>query len=618
MVSAPLHKKTNFRKAATAASLLLLSACGPASTVNDNSKNAEALSTPLLAIDQVVAPSQQVAYADGGMISSAHPLATMAGKLMLEQGGTAADAAVAVGFALSVVEPSMSGIGGRIQILVRDNAGNYQGYDAMTELGENYVQPKSMVMSGYSIVGVPGVPAGLLKLHAEYGKLPLATVMEPAIRYAEDGHALMAGEVSRRARAEKAIKKDLVLAAAFLDENGALYDEADFFKQTDQAATLKKIRDGGHDAFYKGEIARAIVADMAANGGSVTYNSLTNYKVVSSRLPHTTYRGYEVWGVDAPGNGTSIVESLNIMKNFDVPNMDDTSWAILTSQATGISIWDTMLDMKGKLLERNTSTEWAKKRASEIKLPTLSKVSQLNSDGHKFSTQYAMLNPDQVDWAGEENGKFSHHTTHHVSADGGGLVVSVTQTLGPNMGAKVMTKGLGFLYAQTGGMPAILGKQAPGDRPRTNIAPTIITKDGKFVMALGAAGGTRIPTAIVQVISRVIDQGMSLEDAIAAPRAAPKFQLRPKPGFAPGAIQLETTAVNGWSQDVIDAIKAAGFKVDTINKYSVFGRVNALAWDADRKTFVGVADLDWEGVSAGPNANKQVVSGHEGKTPPAN
>lgn len=594
-VKSPISKP-RYGLAISLATAMLVTACA---TTMDGTKTTDNTPLSLAVIDQSQASSSKAATSTGGMVSSAHPLATLAGRLMLEQGGNAADAATAVGFALSVVEPSMSGLGGRGQILLQTADGKVIGYDAMTELGEHYVQPSTMVPTGHSIVGVAGVPAGLLKLHKLHGRLPIETVMAPAIEFAEHGHTLMPGEVSRRVRGKKDIMADPVLSDVFVEEDGTLHDAGDLFIQRDQAATLKAIRDGGHDAFYKGEIARTIAADMTAHGGSVTYDSLANYKVIDARIVHTNYRGFDVWGVDAPGNGTSIIESLNILKSFDVENLDEPSWALLLSKVTGIAIWDTLADGKGELMERNVSAEWAATRAAELELPLTLKTSSLASEKNY---DLAMIDPTAVDWAGESNGEFSHHTTHHVAADSEGMTVSITQTLGPNLGAKVMTKGLGFLHAQTGGTPATFGGvQGPGDRPRTNIAPTIISKDGKMIMALGAAGGFRIPTAIVEVISRYIDQGMSLQDAVVAPRSAPKIQFLPTPGFAANTVQMEMTPINGWSTDVIEALEQRGVTVDVVERYSVFARVNALAWDEKTNNFVGVADADWEGVSAGPS-----------------
>lgn len=584
-------RKLSFLPSLTLA--LILSACASSTPESDGS-------AILGAYDQAAPLKDQVAFATKGMVSTAHPLATKAGNMMLEKGGSAADAAAAIGFALSVVEPSMSGIGGRSQILVRDSDGTIIGYDAMTQLGENYVQPDEALNGGYKVIGIPGVPAGLLKLHSEHGKLPLTTVMGPAIKYAEAGHMLMPGEVSRREMGKEAIVTSPVLSELFLESDGTLYDVGDLFQQKAQANTLRKISEGGHDAFYKGDIARTIVKHLSAKGSSLTYNDFANYKVVDARIPHTTYRGFEVWGVDAPGNGTSIIESFNILSNFDVGALDEASWAILMSQATAAAMVDTLADSKGKFMERNISSSWAKKRADEITLPKNLTASYSKLNQRPKVTMVAHLDKTQVDWTGETIGPDSHHTTHYVSADNTGMVVSVTQTLGPNMGSKIMTKELGFLYAQTGGRPKSRGLQSGGDRPRTNIAPTIITKDGKFFMAVGAAGGIRIPTAIVEVISRVIDQGMSLDNAVAAPRSAPRMRRTPKMHFPKDQIQLEATPTNGWSSEVIRAIRSTGITVDTLPHYSVFGRVNALLWDEKKQMFIGAADFDWEGSSAGP------------------
>jgi gamma-glutamyltranspeptidase/glutathione hydrolase len=158
----------------------------------------------------------------------------------------------------------------------------------------------------------------------------------------------------------------------------------------------------------------------------------------------------------------------------------------------------------------------------------------------------------------------------------------------------VMTPGLGFLHAQTGGMPGWLVDDAPGERPRTSIAPTVVLKDGEPVMALGAAGGLMIPPAIVQVISRVIDQGYTLAEAVAAPRIAPKLSLLTA-SFLMDEATLEMTPINGWSASDAAAFEAAGIEVHSKEMYSLLARVHAIMRDPKTGRWTGVADPDWEG-----------------------
>jgi gamma-glutamyltranspeptidase/glutathione hydrolase len=541
----------------------------------------------------------QVAHGVAG-VSSAHPLASQAGVELLRQGGNAADAAVATAFALTVVENSMNGLGGRMQILLRDASGEMHGIDAQTALGSTYSAPLLIpAFSGVEIIGVPGVVAGLLKLHDEHGSRPLAEVMAPAIRLANEGYHILPGEVTRHSRVEEEIRADETLAAVYLDDQQLIRTAGDLFQQHDLGNTLQTIAQGGSDAFYRGDIARKIAQDLQSRGGSVTYEDLATYEARDATLVRTVYRGFEVVGTTAPANGTAVVAALNVLSHFDMGALTDTEWARIISQTMAQVMQATVMDDPNDENYKSTiSDEQVQKYLHEIRAPVAHAVR--DTPRRKFTlpdVQSAAMQVSQVDWSGVSNGNFSHHTTHHVAADQNGMVVTMTQTLGPNFGSKIMTPGLGFLHAQTGGMPGWIADIGPGDRPRTSIAPTIILKDGKPVMALGAAGGLLIPPAIVQVISRVIDQGYSLAEAIAAPRIAPGLSLLTA-SYSIDEATIEVTPINGWSEQDVAVFEAAGIEVTRREKYSVMARVNAIMFSAENDRWTGVADPDWEGSAA--------------------
>jgi len=533
-------------------------------------------------------------------VSSAHPLASEAGAELLNNGGNAADAAVATGFALAVVENSMNGLGGRLQILLRDVNGEMSGIDAQTELGSTYEGPWLIpAFSGVEIVGVPGLVAGLLKLHDEFGSRPLAEVMAPAIRYASDGYHILPGEVTRHLRVEEAVRADPTLSAIYLDDKQSIRESGDLFRQPDLANTLQAIAKGGADAFYRGDIARKMADDLQSRGGSVTYEDLASYTARDATVVRTNYRGYEIVGTIAPANGTSVITALNVLSHFDMGELSDVEWARVISQTMAQVMQATVMDDPDDANYQLTiSKEQIQKYLQEIEQPSADAVRK--GPRRKFTlpqSQSEAMRVSQVDWSGENNGKFSHHTTNHVAADQNGMVVTMTQTLGPNFGAKVMTPGLGFLHAQTGGMPRWFVDMKPGTRPRTNIAPTIVLKDGKPFMALGAAGGLLIPPAIVQVISRVIDQGYTLAEAVAAPRIAPKISLLTA-SYIMDEATLEMTPINGWTKSDAAEFEAAGIEITSREMYSLLARVNALVRDTETGIWTGVADPDWEGSAA--------------------
>jgi gamma-glutamyltranspeptidase/glutathione hydrolase len=550
-------------------------------------------------VDPPEKTAPQVALGAAG-VSSAHPLASQAGAEMLSKGGNAADAAVATGFALAVVENSMSGLGGRVQILLRDSTGQLHGIDGQTELGSKYRGPWLVPdSSGVNVVGVPGVVAGLLKLHETYGTLPLQEVMAPAIRFAKEGYPILPGEVARHQRVEADIKADRTLAAIYLNKKGAIRAPGELFQQTDLGNTLQAISEGGNAAFYQGDIARRIAEDLQSRGGSVTYEDLASYVAQDATLVQTNYRGFQVVGTTAPANGTAVVAALNVLSHFDMGELTDPEWVRIINQTMAQVMQATVIDDPDDVDYKATiGSERVKQYLREIDAPDADAIR--TGPRRKFALpdhQSADMQVSQVDWSGEQNGKFSHHTTHYVAVDQHGMVVTSTQTLGPNFGAKVMTPGLGFLYAQTGGKPKWAANLEPGSRPRTNIAPVMVLKDGEPVVALGAAGGLMIPPAIVQVISRVIDQGYSLPEAVAAPRIAPKLS-RSTARFAMDEAALEVTPINGWSDADVAKLESAGIDVTRKEKYSLLARVNAVMFDGDKGLWVGVADPDWEGSAA--------------------
>ena len=179
------------------------------------------------------------------------------------------------------------------------------------------------------------------------------------------------------------------------------------------------------------------------------------------------------------------------------------------------------------------------------------------------------------------------HTTHLSVADDSGLMVAITQSMGPNMGSKVVSPDLGFLYAVTLGR--YLGVYLPGQRAASHISPMLVSKDGEPFMALGAAGGSRIPTAIVSVLSRVIDQNMSLGNALKAARVYHDGEQ----------LLIEAHEGSGWKSTYTTSIEKAGFPIKVLDTKARFGRVHAVQYDAQRKTWIGGADPDWEGAVTG-------------------
>jgi gamma-glutamyltranspeptidase/glutathione hydrolase len=510
-------------------------------------------------------PSRQYYQSKRGVVSAAHPLATKAGHEILAQGGNAADAAVAAAFALAVVEPSMSGLGGRLQAIIHTPDGQVRGIDATSQTPLAYdtavFRPQRY---GYTTIGIPGVVAGLCKLSETYGSLPLATVMAPAIRYAAEGFTLLPGEARRHSLAQEQLQEFAGSRQYFLRPDGSTWPAGSTFVQKDLAQTLRIIATQGRDGFYKGPIATKIAADMQANGACLALEDLHNYQAYDSEVVQGTYRGHDLYGLWLPSYGAITIEILQILEQFPMGALSEAERLRITAEAMRLAYADRRKQYLGDSLKQLIlSSAYAQHQAAKIALNPVN-----GSTGARDNTP--------TSWNAEQG-----HTTHLSVAGPDGMVIALTQSLGPNMGSKVASPDLGFLYAVSLG--AYLGMYEPGQRVSSHISPFLVTKDGAPYLGLGAAGGSRIVTAVAQVVSRVIDQGMSLDEALAAPRVFPdgdKTLLELHPG-------------TNWSQETLRSLKAQGLLLESIPDPARFGRVHAVLNKNGKWT--GAADPDWEG-----------------------
>ena len=578
-----------------------------------------------------LAGAPQVASSMDGVVVAAQPLAAAAGAEMLGAGGNAADAAVAAAFAISVVEPSMNSIGGRTQILVRLPDGTFAGIDATTQAPATYDPETAPQASyGYPTVGVPGAVAGLGRLLRDHGTLPLADVMAPAIALAENGYRLLPGEAIRQGMGAQQLAEFDGSRAHFLTPDGDAREVGDLFTQPDLAATLRTIAEGGEDAFYRGPIAQRIVADMEAHGGAVTASALADYRALDVPVVHGSYRGYDLAGTDVSASGAVTIGILHILENFDMASLDSDSWAALVGTVVARAFEERIAARGSGFgdLAFMTDKEWAADvaagidvpgavfdRAAAAATPALPAPVLLGSLAPALPAPVLPRSPapaprgpalaswpgepadaftppgaTMTDWDGSTWGSASSHTTHLSAADGNGMYVSLTQTIGPNLGSKVATPGLGFLYAATLG--GYLGHMEPGERARSSISPLMVVKDGQPVLVLGAAGGARIISAVVQAVLRVVDHGMSLPDALAAARVHP----------IDGGIAMETSPGIGWSSDDVAEVESWGLEVQEVERAGAFGRIHAIWVDPETGEMVGVADPDWEGAAIVPGA----------------
>lgn len=516
----------------------------------------------------------QVASSPDGVVAAAQPLAAEAGAQMLRAGGNAADAAVAAAFAVSVVEPSMNSIGGRTQILIRFPDGAFAGIDATTQAPATYDPETAQQASyGYPTVGIPGAVAGLTRLLGQHGTMSLEQVMAPAIELAENGFELLPGEARRQGAGAEQLAEFEGSRAHFLTSEGNTRDAGTVFAQPDLAATLRTIATGGADAFYRGPIAESIAADMESHGAPLTLQSLADYQAMDARIVRGTYRGFDLVGTDVPASGAVSIGILHILEHFDMASLDRDSWAGLvgTAVARAFEARAAVRGEDGGDLSFMTDKAWAAEIAAGIEVPG------------------AVPQVALADWDDDAWGPSHGHTTHLSTADGDGMYVSLTQTIGPNLGSRVMTPGLGFLYAATLG--GYLGHMEPGERARSSISPLMVLREGEPVLVLGAAGGARIISAVVQAVLRVVDQEMSLPDALAAARVHP----------IDGGIAMETSPGIGWTPEEVAEVQSWGMEVQAVAREGAFGRIHGIWVNGATGEITGVADPDWEGAVAVPD-----------------
>ncbi len=468
------------------------------------------------------------------MVASQHELASKIGVEVMKKGGNAVDAAIAVGLALAVVYPEAGNLGGGGFMVIRTKDGQFTTIDYremapakatrdiyLNENGE-VIKGEGGSVIGYRAAGVPGTPAGFDYALKKYGsgKISWKDLVEPARKLANDGYVLS----YRLAEMFKSYKKDLEQyedsKRIFLN-NGKFYEEGDLFKQPDLAKTLARMQIGGAKEFYEGKTAQMIAEDMKRNNGLITMADLKNYKVKERAPIRGNYRGHEIVSMPPPSSGGIVLlQVLNMLEKYDIDKMGHDSAA------------------KYHLLTEALRRAFAD-RAEHIGDPDYSTV----PTNYLIQKDYALermktfnekkaSNSKEIKW-GEISGKESMDTTHYTVVDKDGMVVSNTYTINNIYGSAVTAKGTGVLlndemddFAAQPGKPNLFGlvqgeKNAVGamKRPLSSMTPTIVMKkDGTFWFAVGARGGPRIITAVLQTTINMIDHKMNIQEAIDAPR----------------------------------------------------------------------------------------------------
>ncbi len=508
------------------------------------------------------------ATAARGVVVTNHPLGSAAGAEMLAAGGNAVDAAVAALFALTVVEPMMVGIFGAGLAHLRLADGTHTVIDGYTvapaaarpdmyrpvsDQWPDYMKAEGDANSdGLLSIGEPGTLKSWCEVLARFGRLDLETVVQPAIRYAERGFRATPYLIEAITENGADLARFPETARTFLP-GGAPPRAGDRIVQPEYAASLRAIAAKGPDLLYGGVLGAAIADYVQRGGGLITLEDLRRYGTVERPPVRGRYRGFEIAGAPPPtAGGLHVIEMLNILEGYDLAAL---------GFGTPESIHLLAEVMKVAFADRDAATG----DPDFVDIP----VERL------LSKEYAVARRDEIDRrrAGRPVAAVpaagSPHTTHVTAADAAGNVVAMTQTINNLFGSKATAPGTGILLNNTMAIfdphPGHANSVAPGKRVTSSMAPTIVLRQGRPVLALGLPGGVRIFTSVLQALVNVIDHGMALQEAVEAPRVWTQGQ----------ELEIET----GVPEAVRDAVAALGHRVVAVP--AAGGGMNAIALGED-------------------------------------
>ncbi|MBC3870517.1 gamma-glutamyltransferase [Undibacterium oligocarboniphilum] len=492
-------------------------------------------------------------HSQHGMVSSEHALASEAGLAMLQRGGNAVDAAVATGFALAVVLPNAGNIGGGGFMLIHD-AGSGQDValdfresapalahrDMYLDAGGNVI-PDSSTFSHLAI-GIPGTVAGLELALRKYGTLPLKDVMAPAIRYAEQGFEV-SPHLAAMLQTEQKHLGQWPSSKAIFFKNGQPLRSGDRLIQKDLAHSLRLIATQGSKAFYEGEIAQKIAAEMQQHHGMISLQDLKDYKAIERQPVRGSYRGYEIISMPPPSSGgVHIIQMLNMLEHYPL-------------REQGVNSAQTLHQMSEVMkLAYADRSEYLGDPAF-YQVPVRGLTSKVYADQliQTINPEHAM--PSAAIRPGKPQPYESDQTTHYSVADQKGNVVATTYTLNLNFGSGIVASGTGILlnnemddFSVKSGVPnafGLVGGEAnsvrAGKRPLSSMSPTIVLKQGKPFLVTGSPGGSRIITTTLQTILNVVDHGMNVAEAALTPRVHQQWmpdQLRYEKGISIDTLRI--------------------------------------------------------------------------------
>ena len=516
------------------------------------------------------------AAGESGMVATSAAAASEIGAGVLAAGGNAVDAAVAAGLALTVADPANVSLLGRCHAIVAGPGGAALAIDGATEAPAGIAPAAAYPVTGHGAVPVPGLLAGLHTAWRLRGRLPWAELALPAARLAEAGFAVTEGLARLWAEAAPALAADQPATRLYLKPNGAPYASGEIYRNPVLGDFLHRVAEDGSDALYR-DAAEAIAAESAASGGHLTAPDLRAYRALPGEIVRLPYAACEVVTVGRQAWGHTLALMLGIV---DAWRRRDGATGAVPFEIVALAIHRALADQPqqiGTLQPRadGIADEDMLDRAFQRQRAGL--IVDRLAAGPAALAGYLAQAPQ---WPAPKTGD----TTHLSVIDRDGLAVAVTTSIGPGFGARMASETTGALFGHSYRMAS---GPAPGARDRTEMTPAIVLRDGQPILAVGAADNERIPGATAQVISHVLDGGLTVAEAIAAPRVNW------------GAGRLRTSA---WmpaderrrlGELGLPLAPAAGETLRT-------GVVHAVGLDPQSGRYMGAADPNYEGTAAGP------------------
>jgi len=526
-----------------------------------------------------------------GMAATSQPLATQIAIDILKKGGSAVDAAIAANAALGLMEPTGCGIGGDLFAIVWDaDKGELTGLNASGR------SPRSLTLQHFRDLGltsipylgplpvsVPGAVDGWYELHGRYGRLPMAELLAPAIRYADEGFPVTEF-IASLWQENVSSRKDFPGVREVYMPGGEAPKTGDVFRNPNLAHTYRLIAEGGRDAFYKGDIAKKIDAYMAEQGGFLSYADLAAHKSEWVTPLSTNYRGYDVYELPPNGQGIVALQMLNILEGFDLASMGFGS----------VEYLHTLIEAK-KLAYEDRAKFYADPDFYDPPIDML------------LSKEYAakrraLISPDHAASSYPAGDAVLEHgdTIYLTVADADGNMVSLIQSNYGDLGSGMTPEELGFqlqnrgqLFSLQDGHPNVY---EPGKRPFHTIIPAFVMKDGRPWLSFGVMGGSMQPQAHAQIIVNLVDFGMNLQEAGDAPRMRHTGSSQPTDEVMTdgGVVYVES----GIPENVREALRKMGHDVRW-NREVSYGGYQAILRDEVRGVYFGASEARKDGQAAG-------------------